>query len=241
MKELYLLSIALMCFSNLSFAQVEATNEIQSKVLFQLVEQNVRVQPLLRNATPFVKGLTYVVLVEKSGDTNSSSASKRGRLVMQPGDIANLSASTQNLLKGEKLTVDILVYEKDTILIHQNSKEYQLKEVNSQREAVNFFDERISGIVIDNTKTKLGNDFYNEYYNRYQQLYKDNKETAYVEETPPIGRTTLVTVKIGNREVFKARTQPGYDYLDNLVKQALARTELYLKTQKNNINSLKIY
>ena len=121
-KALVSCTFALLFLFQLSNAQVEETNEIQSKVLFQLVEQNVKVQPLLRNATPFVKGLTYVVLVENSGGTNKSSSSKRGRLVMNPGDISNLSTSTQNLQKGEKLTVDILVYEKDSILVHKMNR-----------------------------------------------------------------------------------------------------------------------
>ncbi len=86
----------------------------------------------------------------------------------------------------------------------------------------------IDGLVIDESITKVGRDFYELFYNGWEPPEKASDYTIYIEEQPGRGRITAVEVRINEDVIFEGNLQPRYDYLEGLAEYVQGRCYRFL-------------
>ena len=82
----------------------------------------------------------------------------------------------------------------------------------------------IDGLVMDETRTKIGRDFYSIFYSRWQAPSDARNFTITVQEQPMPSLGTRITVQLNNQTVFQTRLQPRYEYIEQAAKQAVYAT-----------------
>jgi curli production assembly/transport component CsgE len=80
-------------------------------------------------------------------------------------------------------------------------------------------------MILDQTRTKMGRDFYNLFYQNWQSPDSTGNFTITISEKPLPGLGSLVSVKIDYDKVYRARLQPKYQYIKAVSKQAIARCQ----------------
>ncbi len=92
----------------------------------------------------------------------------------------------------------------------------------------------INGLVMDETISKLGRDFYDLFFTQWDI----NTETDYlirVIEKPAPGTRTMINVEINDNIVFQQFLQPKYDYIESLAEYAVNTSKEYV----HNYNQLQ--
>lgn len=86
----------------------------------------------------------------------------------------------------------------------------------------------IDGLVIDESITKVGRDFYELFYSGWTPPENASDYTIFIEEQPGRGRITAVEVRINEDVIFEGNLQPRYDYLEGLAEYVQGRCYRFL-------------
>ncbi len=88
----------------------------------------------------------------------------------------------------------------------------------------------ITGLVTDETRTKVGRDFYDAFYDRWTAPEKDYYYTVVVSEQPMPSLGTRVVVRVNQNVVFQTRLQPRSDIIEQAAKRAVYMTQRRLQS-----------
>lgn len=87
----------------------------------------------------------------------------------------------------------------------------------------------IDGLIMDQTITKVGRDFYDLYYSLWVAPAKANNYTISVKEMVLPGLATEISILVNESEVFRQRVQPRYEIMEEMAKYANQMTIKYLE------------
>ena len=82
----------------------------------------------------------------------------------------------------------------------------------------------IDGLVINETRTKIGNDFFDVFYSRWTPPEDARNFTITIKEQPMPSLGTRVVVDLNGEPTFQARLQPRYEYIERAALQAVRQT-----------------
>ena len=128
----------------------------------------------------------------------------------------------------------------------QNSSSVVLEENNLTERFVDI-------LLIDNTKTKAGRDFYEEIYRNWQNILSDTTEVnlyAYltkinddliviIEESPGMGNTTIVSLTVDDLLIWRQNLQPKADLIEFLAENAILYITDYVLNYAEYMEQLK--
>lgn len=86
----------------------------------------------------------------------------------------------------------------------------------------------IDGLLVNNTKTKNGAEFYEFFYRDWVAPVNAHNYSIFITEKPYRMTTTQVEIHINETLVFQSFLQPRSDIVEELAKQAVAQTTMYL-------------
>lgn len=86
----------------------------------------------------------------------------------------------------------------------------------------------MSGMVIDNTKTKAGRDFYTLFYQKWMSDNLKNEYIIKVKEEPFRLRSTKIEITVNDRLVFSSYLQPRRSLIEALSEQAYFKVKNYI-------------
>ncbi|HEX6982040.1 MAG TPA: CsgE family curli-type amyloid fiber assembly protein [Balneolaceae bacterium] len=96
----------------------------------------------------------------------------------------------------------------------------------------------LGGLVIDETRSKMGNDFYNIFYKYWQAPENAGNFILTISEQPSPSIGTVIFVKINHEEVFRAKLQPRYAVIEKLAHRAALIS--YQNLQQQNLTSTQL-
>ncbi len=96
----------------------------------------------------------------------------------------------------------------------------------------------ITGLVLDETKTKGGHDFY-EFFTVNWNAVKGLEYTLRIMEQPDRARGSFIKVLINDRQVYFQRLNPRTDAIEEAAKQAVQRTRYILVRRLLTKNELE--
>lgn len=113
----------------------------------------------------------------------------------------------------------------------RTSKEEERTQDKIQREKERQLMLEIDGMVHDDTRSKVGRDFYDVFYSYWQSPPDAHNFTIRVSEQPSPNLGTTILVEVNHTETFKMRLQPRYEMIQEAGKYAVRQTFNHL--QKN--------
>lgn len=86
----------------------------------------------------------------------------------------------------------------------------------------------IDGLLVDDTKTKSGKDFYDLFYSSWEAPPEAKNYTITVSEKPFRLSYTIIVVSINENLVYQSILQPRQDILETMTGEAISMTQEYL-------------
>ncbi|WP_262488511.1 curli production assembly/transport protein CsgE [Flavobacterium gillisiae] len=84
-------------------------------------------------------------------------------------------------------------------------------------------------MVSDETKTKMGKDFYDLYYYLYNEYKINSNKLVVINEEFSFSRNTKISININNEVVNEFLSRPDEEYIEAMAQQSIYQTYLYLK------------
>ncbi|REL39255.1 LysM peptidoglycan-binding domain-containing protein [Rhodohalobacter sp. SW132] len=106
---------------------------------------------------------------------------------------------------------------------------------NAQRESEMQLMLEIDGMIHDETRSKIGRDFYNVFYSNWQSPPDARNFTINVSEQPSPSMGTIIYVKVNDTETFRMRLQPRYDFIQQAGEYAVRQTYRHLLTGDHHV------
>ncbi len=234
------LIILLFLFFQVSIAQFTNT-DVVAKIKTETVNGTISVICIATNTTEVYKSLRYSVTAFKTDANNIVTKNdQEGRFTLEANESKELSRGIVNITQKDKLAVLLLIYEEDKVIgkyrIGFNEEEHQ----NNKKEEEESSDDGIilRGIVVEETKTKPGRDFYEFFYSTYTLAQINGDKVVGVFEKLSFGRSTIIQVKIEDNVIHEFIGKPDLEYLEQMSKVAIRKVYKYfkdLKKQKDDI------
>lgn len=114
---------------------------------------------------------------------------------------------------------------KDSTLFNEDS----LKAFTGNIKKKTFRDIEIEGLIVDQTQTKIGHDFYDLFYSNWQPPENFGDYTIVIEEKPLPQLGTQVTIKINDNEIFQQILQPRYDVIEAMAQYGVELSFNYIQ------------
>lgn len=96
----------------------------------------------------------------------------------------------------------------------------------------------IDGLVIDETKTKGGREFYDLFYRDWSPPEGAKNYTIFIVEKPFRLNQTFIEVSINETRVYQSFLQPRYEYIENIALESITSTQFYLAQYEELIKQL---
>lgn len=97
------------------------------------------------------------------------------------------------------------------------------------------------GIVSNETKTKLGNDFYDLFYKELNKLKIGSGKIVMVQEELTFGRTTKIMVTVEGEVIAEFITKPDEEYLQEAADYSASEVFKYFKKLESQSQSIFQY
>ena len=96
----------------------------------------------------------------------------------------------------------------------------------------------IDGLLVDDTKTKTGKDFYDFFYGSWEAPIGAKNYTITISEKPFRLSSTLIVVSINETPVYQSVLQPRQDIIEGLSQDAISTTQSYLANYEEIMRQL---
>ncbi|MGE5426247.1 MAG: CsgE family curli-type amyloid fiber assembly protein [Methylococcaceae bacterium] len=111
-------------------------------------------------------------------------------------------------------------------------------QVIKQPDKSNEVEIEIDGLLVDDTKTKMGKDFYDQFYGNWEAPVGAKNFTITVSEKPFRLTSTLIVVSINENPVYQAILQPRQDIVEAMSYEAISTTQSYLANYEEIMKQL---
>ncbi|MCC9044011.1 curli production assembly/transport protein CsgE [Myroides sp. M-43] len=260
MKPKYIILIILTFFVQNFWAQ-SINTYIEGIIDAKQEGEFISITALAQNKTDITTSISYKLSVIKNNadSNNQSKTDQTGLKVIESFEKTVLSKTSFNASTADRIIVLLLIYNANEKLIgtgryvyNDNKDQDSIKQEmstlldkqktisSSKSKEINY---KISfkGIVVDETKTKAGKDFYQLYYSNYLVNNINSEHIITVTESITLGNNTKITIKTENKVIYEFFVQTKYDYIKSVSDTALKMTIKYLENLKLNEKRTKIF
>lgn len=227
-------------FNMLVCAQILNT-EVKAKVELSYFEELVSVTGTAENLDDGIKNLSYTLSVIKKNKqtTNTSNNSQNGEFILNPNEKKILSTTKINQSTQDEIIILLLLYDENGILVGKDRVIVEEKKSNLIKK--NEAELEINGIVSDDTKTKVGKDFYDIYFSKYNSEAIKGNQIVLIEEQQSIGRTTILRITIDNKLISEFIANPNEEFLTQKAEEVIQITKKYFKEVEKLKNRIEQY
>lgn len=235
--------IVFLCLPTFIFAQFEKINNVKAILDVQQNEGVLSISAKATNNDNIIQDLNYLLIsIRQSKSGNLSNNKQEGKFIINPDETKVLSKININSAPDDQVKIFLFVrnerenqlVSKDSVFININ-KENDISANNKKlnlKDIVKEEDFSLKGIVIDNTKSKLGKDFFEKFYSECTQLPELFSFVITVAELPSIGRNGVINIDVGDKNIYTFRVVPNDDYLSAQVSQSLRQLNNYDRENK---------
>ncbi|KAB1229494.1 hypothetical protein F8D52_18000 [Chryseobacterium viscerum] len=243
MKILYSLSLSTF-FTFLSvWAYGQEDKKVNARIESSLLENQIILKAVVMNNTAVYKELNYLLVsIKKGNGGNLSNNQQSGKFSVNPNEVKVLSEISVNLDSKDALKAFLYIRDEETQKLvakdslELNSDLFKKKTAKIEEDAAY----ELRGLTIDETKTKVGKDFYDLFYMQYSQLPDKSSSAVTITELPLRGTSGQINIQIEDKIIYSFMTNPAEDYL----KEQLTYSLKYIKefnAKKNLIKNEFIY
>ena len=223
-------------FSFNGYSQI-SNKEVKAKINIEEIEGNIKITGVAENLTEIVQSLTYKLSVIKKNkvSNNQSNNAQEGLFTLEPNENKNLSTTQVNIGKEDEVIVMLLFYDSDKKLVGKDRIVIGEEAKKKDEGALPVDGFELSGIISDDTKTKVGKDFYDFYYYIYNDKKINSKKIVTVSEELSFARNTKIIISIDNNTVYEFLAKPDEEFLTMVAEDSVYATYVYLRNlEKQN-------
>ncbi|WP_106917168.1 CsgE family curli-type amyloid fiber assembly protein [Chryseobacterium aurantiacum] len=235
------LSTFFIVLSVLAYGQED--KKVTAKIQSSFLENQIKLKAVVMNNTAVYKELNYLLVsIKKGNGGNLSNNQQSGKFSVNPNEVKVLSEFSVNLDAKDALKAFLYIRDEETrTLVAKDSLElnsdlFKKKIAKIEDDAVY----ELKGLTIDETKTKVGKDFYDMFYMQYSQLPDKSSSAVTISELPLRGTSGQINIQMDDKVIYSFMSNPGEDYL----KEQLTFSLKYIKefnAKKNLIKNEFIY
>lgn len=86
-----------------------------------------------------------------------------------------------------------------------------------------------SGLVVDQTITKIGHDFYDQFFSHWEAPADSRDFIIAISEKPSRGNNAIVTVTVNDEELMELPLQAKYEFIEETAQQAIEVAKGFLQ------------
>ncbi|SHN16309.1 curli production assembly/transport protein CsgE [Flavobacterium xinjiangense] len=225
--------LVLMLVCGVSFSQTTNT-VVKAKIEIEKVGENLKISGIAENLSNLAQDFSYKlsIIYKRSNSENQSNSIQEGLVCIKANKTQKVSDALINLKKEDEVIVLLLFYNEKKQLIGKDR--VVLNDAKSEKLQILDLDGfETKGIVSNETKTKLGKDFYDRYFNRYNDEKINSSKIVVVGEELSFGRNTNITIVIGNEVIYEFMARPDDEFMSEIVDNSIYATILYFKNLEN--------
>lgn len=212
--------------------------EVKAKIDIEKIENMLSVTGTAENLKSSFKNIVFKLSVFKTNNSNSnkSNNAQDGRITLEPKQKVTLSQTQVNVNKEDQVIILLLIYDEDNNIIGKDRIAIGGNEEESKIVALKPKDGlEMIGIISNDTKTKLGNDFYDLFYSELNKLKTSSPKTVSVQEELTFGRTTKIIINVDGEIIDEFIARPDEDFLKYMAELTSSRVFKYFKNiEKQN-------
>ncbi len=172
---------------------------------------------------------SYLLFVLKKSRKGIYSKNKQsGEFSLAPEEKKSLATLKININKGETCKAYLFIRKDDVLVVKDslkiNLRDQKIDEVDKELDESEI---GIKGLVVENTKTKPGRDFYDYYYQDYLSSQVKFPFIVRISEKPGRGRSSQISVIVEDRVLYRFMTRPSDEYIQMNAERAFAYTYSY--------------
>ncbi|WET49020.1 curli-like amyloid fiber formation chaperone CsgH [Chryseobacterium indologenes] len=243
MKSLHILSLNTFFVFLFIMVYGQEDKKVTARIESSTLENQIKIKAVVVNNTAVYKELNYLLIsIKKGAGGNLSNNQQRGKFSVNPNEVKVLSEINVNLESKDALKAFLYIRDEESkALVAKDSLElnsdlFKKKTAKIEDDAVY----ELKGLTIDETKTKVGKDFYDMFYIQYSQLPDKSSSAITISELPLRGTSGQINIQIDDKIIYSFMTNPAEDYL----KEQLTFSLKYIKeftAKKNLIKNEFIY
>lgn len=243
MKPFCYFLVAVFFFISQKMLSQSVDKEVKARIEVEKVENILFIKGTVENLKSEYKSIYYKLTVFKKNKTNSnnSKSAQDGRIILSPQQKVMLSKTQINESKEDNIILLLVIYDENNAIIGKDRIELGVDDEEasiSKNQPIDGLE--IKGIVSNDTKTKLGNDFYELFYNEYSKLKLKVNKVVVIQEELTFGRTTKIIVVVDGETIYEFVSRPDEEYMKYMSEYISAEVFKYFKNlEKQNISILK--
>lgn len=224
--------------------------DIKAEILIEKTSEFYTFSATAENTTLSDHSLRYEFTVyQTDANGNTSSSSQGNRFYINAGQKQRLSVLTVNYSVDSKVILLLMIYDledhpvgKDRIILNNEKEEEDNLDKKFEKQqafskAYNPGPDQAApqdgfvmpGLIVENTMTKAGRDFYRYFYSEYYNLGIQTSVNITIDEVPGRMRSTRISVKVGDALVWQFLAQPRKAFLQQMASTALSRSIYHLQ------------
>nr|WP_315214268.1 CsgE family curli-type amyloid fiber assembly protein [uncultured Flavobacterium sp.] len=244
MKSLILKLAFILLFANMQTISSQTVyKEVKAKIEVEEVENILSITGTAENLKAVYKNISFKLSVFKKNKSNDNKSSNMqdGRMTLEPINKVILSKTQINRGKDDQIIVLLLIYDEDNVIIGKDRIVFGQEEEPKVSVLKPNDGLEMIGIVSNETKTKLGNDFYDFFYSEFSKLKINSNKIIYVQEELTFGRTTKIIVNIDGEIIEEFIARPEEDFLKYMSQTASSKVFKYFKNIEKQNKSIMQY
>lgn len=243
MKRYFLFFFILTSFLSFKGYSQISNKEVRAKINIEEIEGNVKITGVAENLTEIVQSMSYKLSVIKKNknNNNQSNNAQEGLFTLDPNETKNLSTTQVNVGKEDEVIVLLLFYDSDKKLVGKDRIVIGEEEKKKDEVKIPVDGFELSGIISDDTKTKVGKDFYDFYYYSYNDKKINSKKIVTVSEELSFARNTKIIISIENNTVYEFLAKPDEEFLIMVAEDSVYATYVYLKNLEKQSEQITQY
>lgn len=217
--------------------------EIKAKIEVETVEGMIVIRGTAENLTTDYKSISYKLTVFKKNKSNSniSKNAQDGRIILDPQQKVVLSKTQINESKDDQIILLLLIYDEKNAIIGKDRIEMGVDDESKLGEVKPNDGIAMMSIISNDTKTKLGNDFYELFYQEYSKLKIKSPKVVKVQEELTFGRTTKIIVSVDGDVVNEFISRPDEDFMKYMAEAISYEVFKYFKNVEKQNKSIMRY
>lgn len=244
MKALIFKLAFILLFPNMQTISSQTVyKEVKAKIEVEEIENILSITGTAENLKAVYKNISFKLSVFKKNklNDNKSSNMQDGRMALEPINKVILSKTQINRGKDDQIIVLLLIYDEDNVIIGKDRIVFGQEEEPKVSVLKPNDGLEMIGIVSNETKTKLGNDFYDFFYSEFSKLKINSNKIIYVQEELTFGRTTKIIVNIDGEIIEEFIARPEEDFLKYMSQTASSKVFKYFKNIEKQNKSIMQY
>lgn len=232
--------LLLMCLS--LEAQVYNTR-ISAKIDLEANTEFIQITSSAFNKTEISESLYYILRIIKKDplSTGTLTDDQSGRVVLSAGEKANLASATLSSNTTDRTVLLLLVYDtnkkllgKDRVVVNGTEEDRRMAAKTGDRVWFNSGKRKtegfiLKGLVIEETKTRPGRDFYSMFYAEYLNKNINGEKIVTIKEELAIANNTKIEVLVDGVKILEFFVRPQNEYLKAYSNEAIRRVNLYFQ------------